>query len=185
MYCGRQAKTFRHSKAFNTFSIFTNDDRSPAYFFARFLTCQWASMMCTIKHARSMEEIAWSKRLESVHKDVECFFGVLKGRFRILKLPILCKEMEDIDNVLWTCWILHNMLHSFDDLGLYEADVSWAGPDGLLDAWLHDDPSVDNGKTGKVSSVPVETVEIEQCFSALRNKLMSHYDYKRRQDEIV
>ena len=56
-------------------------------------------MMCPIKHARSMEEIAWSKRLESVRKDVECFFGVLKGRFRILKLPILYKEMEDIDNV--------------------------------------------------------------------------------------
>ena len=99
---------------------------------------------------------------------------MLKGRFR----PILYKEMEDIDNVLWTCCILHNMLHSFDDQGLYEADVSWAGPDGLLDAWLHDDPSVDYGKSGKVSSAPAETVEVEQGFFALMNKLIGHWSLR-------
>ena len=77
------------------------------------------------------------------------------------------------------------MLHAFDDLRLYGADVSWAGPDGLLDAWLHDDPSVDYGKTGKVSSTPAETIETEQDFFTLRNKVISHYDCRRRQNEIV
>ncbi|CAN0447495.1 unnamed protein product, partial [Pylaiella littoralis] len=36
------------------------------------------------KFAGTDIEIRWSKALESVRKDVECFFGILKGRFRIL-----------------------------------------------------------------------------------------------------
>ncbi|CAN0110321.1 unnamed protein product, partial [Pylaiella littoralis] len=61
-------------------------------------------------------EIRWSKALESVRKDVECFFGILKGRFRILKLGILFQSLEDINNMFFTCCTLHNMLHAFDGL---------------------------------------------------------------------
>ena len=32
----------------------------------------------------SFEQLVWSKRLDSVHKDSECLFGLLKARFRIL-----------------------------------------------------------------------------------------------------
>ena len=31
-----------------------------------------------------MDEIRWSKWLESMRKDVECTFGIMKGRWRIL-----------------------------------------------------------------------------------------------------
>ena len=37
-----------------------------------------------------IEEVRWSEFLESVRKDVECFFGILKSRFRILRHGMEC-----------------------------------------------------------------------------------------------
>jgi hypothetical protein len=31
-----------------------------------------------------IRETYWSEWLESIRKDIECFFGIVKGRFRIL-----------------------------------------------------------------------------------------------------
>ncbi|CAM9418251.1 unnamed protein product, partial [Discosporangium mesarthrocarpum] len=54
------------------------------YLIVGFIYHQWRCLMCPLKSARTVTELKWSKRLESVRKDVECFFGRLKGRFRIL-----------------------------------------------------------------------------------------------------
>jgi hypothetical protein len=66
-------------------------------------------------------------RMESVRKDVEDAFGVLKGRFRILKLPIQLHDKKKIDDVFFTCVALHNMLHDWDD-----RTFNFAGADGLF-----------------------------------------------------
>ena len=66
-------------------------------------TLQWEVLMPPTKYPGNGEETRWSKTLESVRKDVECFFGILKGRFRILKLPILYSDKEDIENVFFAC----------------------------------------------------------------------------------
>jgi len=47
-----------------------------------------------VKRPWSMEALLWSARIESVRKDVECAFGRLKGRFRILKLPLRFHKIE-------------------------------------------------------------------------------------------
>ena len=40
-------------------------------------------------HTRvSRNHVLWSEWLESVHKDVECCFGILKMRWRFLRNPI-------------------------------------------------------------------------------------------------
>ena len=61
--------------------------------------------------------------MESVRKDVECAFGVLKGRFRFLKLPIQFHDKEVIDDMFLTCVGLHNMLHLWDGRGEWEMGV--------------------------------------------------------------
>jgi hypothetical protein len=68
--------------------------------------------------------------MESVRKDVECAFGVLKGRFRCLKLPIQLHDKETIDDMFFTCVGLHNMLHLWDGRGEWEKGMSWEGVDG-------------------------------------------------------
>jgi hypothetical protein len=46
---------------------------------------QWPTTMPPIKNTAKYSEICWSELVESLRKDVECTFGILKGRWRILK----------------------------------------------------------------------------------------------------
>ncbi len=58
----------------------------------------------------------WSKRLESIRKDVECFFGIMKKRFVLLTYGVRLQKCEQMDNLMLTCCILHNMLQEWDDI---------------------------------------------------------------------
>ena len=70
-----------------------------------------------------------------MRKDVECTFGILKGRFRALKLPIYFQTAEAIDNMFFTCCILHNMILAHDGLDRrWEGSVNWLEEDGTHEA---------------------------------------------------
>ena len=51
---------------------------------------------------------------ESVRKDVECFFGVTKQRFRFLKYAVLYHDPDIIEAAFKVAGILHNMLLVYD-----------------------------------------------------------------------
>ena len=82
---------------------------------------RWASTMSASRLLVEENFVLWRKRMESVRKDIEDIFGVLKGRFRVLKLPILLHKKEQIDNMVFTCIGLHNMLHVWDKRDEWEA----------------------------------------------------------------
>lgn len=85
-------------------------------------------MICGFKTFSLLDEALFSCQMESTRKDVERFFGILKGRFRCLKLPILFHKKEDIDNMFFTCVILHNMILQYDGRDkLWEEDINWVG----------------------------------------------------------
>ena len=68
---------------------------------------------------------------KTFREDVECAFGVLKGRFRCLKLPIYYENKCHIDYMFYTCCILHNMLLHFDGLDVrWERNINYLGRDG-------------------------------------------------------
>ncbi len=48
-------------------------------------------------------------RFESVRKTVERVFGMLKKSFHILKLSLLGGDIEEIENMLFSCFMMHNM----------------------------------------------------------------------------
>lgn len=133
------------------------------------------------KHSIHPEEIEFSKRLESVRKDVECFFGIVKGRFRILKLPVMYRKQERIDNMFFTCVILHNMLHIYDGLGELEKGVKWNGVDGLHDCGLLP-PDLDVTKVGSAPSA--ESVEVEDGHESLKKKLVKSFAYRQTINDI-
>jgi hypothetical protein len=54
-------------------------------------------------------------RIASARKDVECTFGIVKSRFRILKVPMLNTELSGVNNIFTTCCIFHNMLLDYDN----------------------------------------------------------------------
>ncbi|CAM9263664.1 unnamed protein product, partial [Discosporangium mesarthrocarpum] len=89
------------------------------------LRAEWRCLTCPFKASSTQAQLKWSNWLESVRKDVECYFGRLKGRVRILKLPMLywassnCLRKK-MDNMFFMCCILQNMLHTYDGLGTQE-----------------------------------------------------------------
>ena len=140
-----------------------------------FVWVQWPILMPPLKCALTDAETKWSSRLESVRKDVECFFGVVKGRFRILKLHILYRNKDDIDNMFFCCCILHNMLHAMDGLDKFEKGMDWAGPDGDHDSGSHD-PHLDASSFGSKGIDSKATEETGHRF--LKERLIAHFDYR-------
>ena len=101
---------------------------------------QTSIFMDPIKARFGEKEIFWSEWLESVRKDVECVFGILKGRFRILRGRMQQHQAKDIKNIFITCCILHNMINMYNDAianPVYEIDPNIS--DDIFLAW---DPSV-------------------------------------------
>ena len=71
---------------------------------------KWSVLMDPIHRPTSRTEKDWTENLESFRKDVECTFGILKGRWRILKSGIRLQKAEHIVRIWKTCCALHNML---------------------------------------------------------------------------
>ena len=82
------------------------------------------------KWATSPRQVAWSKWIESIRKDVECVFGRIKGRFRCNKIPCQFQRKDKVVNQFKTCAVLHNRLHQSDFGKAWEMD--WSGDDGLF-----------------------------------------------------
>lgn len=140
-------------------------------------------------------ERLFSKRLESVRKDVECTFGVLKNRFRILKVPLLCcgKHGQDkVDNIFYTCCMLHNMLLEHD--GLIDWETDWSHVPGLDEVLISEtNPNLSwnvtdwNNPEGEHQNCSLTEVAysqhhnsgptlLEEGFFGLRNKLIEHFN---------
>ncbi|KAG7369524.1 DDE superfamily endonuclease [Nitzschia inconspicua] len=89
----------------------------------------WGVTIPPMKEAATMREWRFSKWLESMRKDVECTFGILKGRWRILKAGIRVHGTVAADRIWKTCCALHNLLLEVD--GIAEDFTSdWLGEMG-------------------------------------------------------
>ena len=63
---------------------------------------QWLCTVPPFTVTSDMDEIRWTKWLESMRKDVECTFGILKGRWQILKSGIWIQGIDAVDNIWLT-----------------------------------------------------------------------------------
>jgi hypothetical protein len=88
----------------------------------------------------------FNSNLESIrNKDVECTFGILKKRWRILDYGFNYYCMKDCEKIFTVCCMLHNMLLGLGETFGYQViagrGVPFAG-DGL---WLEDSVAL-NGR---------------------------------------
>ena len=86
-----------------------------------------AVFMDPMHNANGHKQVHWSEFLESVRKDVECCFGILKNRFRILRNGLQYDRYMSTC-IVRTCAILHNMLLVYDGLDKFK--------------WAEDDPEM-------------------------------------------
>ena len=76
----------------------------------------WSVTIPPMRQTMFYKETRWSEWMESMRKDVECTFGILKGRWGILKAGISCHGVDITDEIWMTCCALHNMLLDKDGL---------------------------------------------------------------------
>lgn len=86
------------------------------------------------KHPKTRNEVLWSEWVESVRKDIECFFGKMKARWQFLKNPNRHHSAQIIESAFQCCCIINNML--LDDSS--EAETQDERTEENLDA-LHPD----------------------------------------------
>ena len=56
---------------------------------------------------RTNEEVIFNQMLRSARNQIECAFGRLKARWRILQKPLDVK-LDDVPNLVYSCFVLHN-----------------------------------------------------------------------------
>ena len=54
----------------------------------------WSDTIPPFNNSTFFNNICWSEWLESIQKDVECAFGILKGIFTILKTGVCLHSTE-------------------------------------------------------------------------------------------
>jgi hypothetical protein len=147
--------------------------------------------------------------------DVGCTFGILKGRWRILKSGVYLRSAMAIDGVWFTCCALHNWLLDMDGLDeQWETGVQsdWEGPLGE-----HKDEVLPNANqnlrydtSGRISfgndvdpNIGSHDMEDDTAFhddstlhdgtrivcklsqKYFREKLVEHFDIVWRRNEVV
>ena len=124
---------------------------------------RWSITVPPFKVTNLIDEIRWSKWVESMRKDVECTFGILKGRFRILKMGIRMDGINVVDNVWFTCCALHNWLLDID---------------GLTGEWVNGVPVSDwEGTMGEHDDDYPLNKNVPNAVSRLHHNLnFRHYD---------
>lgn len=72
---------------------------------------RWPVTICPFMHVKqTTREGYFSSNLESVRKDVECVFGILKKRWKILDHGFKHRSMKTCSDIFVTCCCLHNMM---------------------------------------------------------------------------
>lgn len=102
---------------------------------------EWSCLIPPLKDPATYPELRFSDWLESMRKDVECTFGILKGRFRLLKTGVRCHGIEVTDKIWLTCCALHNM---------------FLDEDGLAECWENGVPTDWEGNLGNHHDKDVE-----------------------------
>jgi hypothetical protein len=95
---------------------------------------EWSTTVPPHKCSQDRRAKCWSEWIESMRKDVECMFGILKGRWRILKTGIRLHGTKPADQIFKTCCAPHNWLLEID---------------GLDDEWERGVPSEWEGSLGQ------------------------------------
>jgi hypothetical protein len=148
---------------------------------------RWKCLQAPIPLCSELSKIYWSEWMESVRKDVECCFGILKARFRFLREGIKIHCAEEINNVMHLCCILHNMLLEFDGLDAFDEE-QWEKLNPQKES--HDDcyddnanfvgPLPRNGGSVEERRIPTESdvvVEVDEDHEERKNALVQHFKF--------
>ncbi|KAA1118879.1 hypothetical protein PGT21_050279 [Puccinia graminis f. sp. tritici] len=97
------------------------------YYLADGIYPDWSTLIKTISAPQGLEKRHFSKMQEACRKDVERAFGVLQARFGIIAQPGRGWKHANMQKIMTTCVILHNMIIN-DERGMDEEFIYDGNP---------------------------------------------------------
>ena len=178
-----------------SWEVVNDADGAKKVFHGSYLLCdggyhRWPCLVYPIKTGLpGSPERKWAAMLESVRKDIEGVFGILKQRFHFLKQFNRMHRQKDIDNAFVTCCIIHNMM--LKDNGYLDPELELL-PSGLtkvlrkmfanvaLDGlWQRGDDDTPDAEMDIVEQrqCPVEKNLLAVKWKTVMEGLLNHYQY--------
>ena len=116
---------------------------------------RWPTTICPFTRTSiSSPEGYFSTNIESVRKDVECTFGIIKKRWRILNNGFYQRDMVICDKIFVTCCCLNNfMLDLMEKTNVRVGRGHPMGDDGI---WLSGPRDVEPEETDRLLSMQFE-----------------------------
>ncbi|XP_059636017.1 uncharacterized protein LOC132278226 [Cornus florida] len=103
--------------------VVNGHQRTMEYYLSDGIYPKWATLMQTISYPITVKEKLFANKQETVRKDLERAF-VLQMRWAIMHQLVLYWNTEDLNKIMRTCIILHNMI--IEDDG--EHILQWTPP---------------------------------------------------------
>ena len=98
---------------------------------------RWPILVCPYQGANvATLESHFSANLESIRKDVECIFGILKKRWKMLECGVRFRNIRVVEKVFVVCCILHNLMLSEMETHESNERVGRGAPAGSDAIWL-------------------------------------------------
>ncbi|XP_059654261.1 uncharacterized protein LOC132300976 [Cornus florida] len=135
--------------------VVNGHQRTMGYYLSNGIYPKWTTLMQTIPHPTTVKEKLFANKQEVVRKDIEWAFGVLQMRWAITHQPVLYWNTKDLNKIMRTCIILHNMI--IEDEG--EHILQWTP--------LTDDPI---SLSHYVQNPSMLAAHISSCLSGICNK---------------
>ncbi|GJS46282.1 ALP1-like protein [Tanacetum coccineum] len=80
------------------------------YYLADCIYPTWSTFVKTFLVARDKKSLKFKRVQEAARKDIERAFGVLQGRWRIIRQPARPYQINTLKRIMYCCIMLHNMI---------------------------------------------------------------------------
>ena len=158
-------------------------------------------MMAPSKRAADVQDYNWSEMLESLRKDIECLFGMMKQEFAILKYGRRFNSLEVMDEIFLTCCAIHNQRRV-----IAGTDMPWTSEErhddegnlsqkpaavwrrlseqNRLETFLVDNESGGLGMGDYRVLQDEEPAEPILTYDAVKQRLITHFDVANKKKEV-
>ena len=146
----------------------------------------WSVTVPPYKDPVTYRQRRWSKWIESMRKDVECTFGILKYRFKCLHSGVRLHGLGTTDRLWLSCCALHNMIlcaDGQDSNWSSSADSEYVRNLGLIvgnDATRDLQINWEEIEVLASDPIPVRSLSL----TTFRERLVEHFDILWRANKI-
>lgn len=172
----------------NEYAIYSKDGEliyvSGAYFICDNGYHKWPTMMEPTKNSNGDGDVYdWSEMTESLRKDVECTFGILKQEFAILKYGTRFIDLQLVNYIFKTCCAIHNQRKIIKG-----TDLPWSvneldgeeGEDGELpDVFKRmakeNEELEREEREAAAAEEQLDPVEVDPTHSTVKQQLITHF----------